>query len=87
MIDLLENNWEIISKDDEEHLQKRYDFDSFKSAIDFITKVALISEQQNHHPEIWNSYNVVQLSLTTKDHQNRITEKDELLARSIDELV
>lgn len=86
MIDLLENNWEIVSKVNEELLIKRFEFESFKTAIDFISRLALISEQQNHHPEIWNNHNVVQITLTTKDSGNRVTEKDELLARAIDKL-
>ncbi|WP_261835530.1 4a-hydroxytetrahydrobiopterin dehydratase [Vibrio ishigakensis] len=42
-------------------------FNSFIEAFGFLTQVALCSEKLNHHPEIYNSYAKVDLSLTTHE--------------------
>lgn len=51
-----------------------------------MSKVALLAEKQNHHPEWKNVYNTVEVWLTTHDEGNTITEKDEALAKAIDSL-
>ncbi|HQV78917.1 MAG TPA: 4a-hydroxytetrahydrobiopterin dehydratase [Chitinophagales bacterium] len=73
-----------ITKDNK--LTKCFVFKDFIEAFSFITQVALLAEKQNHHPEIYNVYNKVILSLQTHDADNSITEKDILLSKSIDEL-
>jgi 4a-hydroxytetrahydrobiopterin dehydratase len=65
-------------------LQKMFVFKDFVEAFSFLTKVAFLAEKQNHHPEIFNVYNRVELYLCTHDADNKITEKDRNLARSID---
>lgn len=65
-------------------LQKMFVFKDFVEAFSFLTKVAFLAEKQNHHPEIFNVYNRVELYLCTHDAGNKITEKDRNLARSID---
>jgi len=67
-------------------LQKNYKFDSFNQAIDFINKIAKLAEQENHHPDIFNSYNQVTISLFTHD-QNQITELDKEMSKKIDDLI
>ncbi len=52
-----------------------------------MTRVALIVEKMNHHPEWSNVYNKVTITLTTHDKGNTITDKDRELANKIDELV
>ena len=44
-------------------LTREFNFKDFKEAISFINKVADISEKYNHHPEIYNAYNTVKISL------------------------
>ena len=68
-------------------LVNQYKFKDFKEAMVFINEVAKICEEVNHHPEIYNCYNLVKLSLCTHDANDNITEKDRQLARLIDEIV
>jgi 4a-hydroxytetrahydrobiopterin dehydratase len=60
---------------------------NFSEALSFLVKVGIEAEKLNHHPEIHNIYNKVTLKLTTHDAGNRVTEKDIVLARSIENLV
>jgi 4a-hydroxytetrahydrobiopterin dehydratase len=66
-------------------IQKKFQFKDFSEALSFLVKVGIKAEKQSHHPEIWNVYNKVTLSLNTHD-ANGITDKDFKLAASIDEL-
>jgi 4a-hydroxytetrahydrobiopterin dehydratase len=68
-------------------LKKSFKFKDFKQAFGFMTKVALVAEQQNHHPFWMNVYNVVTIELSTHDAGNRVTDKDHKLANTIDQLV
>ncbi|MDY6768950.1 MAG: 4a-hydroxytetrahydrobiopterin dehydratase [Candidatus Nanohaloarchaea archaeon] len=57
-------------------LSKRFEFDGFGDAIEFVNDVAEIAEELNHHPDIVvQNYNQVVLSITTHD-AGGITEKD-----------
>jgi 4a-hydroxytetrahydrobiopterin dehydratase len=67
-------------------IQRAYTFDSFTDAIAFVNDVARLAESQNHHPDIIINYRKVTLTLTTHD-TGGITEKDFLLAVSINELL
>jgi 4a-hydroxytetrahydrobiopterin dehydratase len=67
-------------------LVREYVFADFKQAFAFMTQVAMLAEQQGHHPKIENVYNRLRLELTTHDSGNTITEKDKKLAQAIDEL-
>ena len=60
---------------------------NFSEAISFLVKVGIEAEKLNHHPEIHNIYNKVTLKLTTHDAGNRVTQKDIVLARAIENLV
>ncbi|MBX7226446.1 MAG: 4a-hydroxytetrahydrobiopterin dehydratase [Chitinophagales bacterium] len=75
--------WEEIDN----KLCKSFIFNDFSEALGFICRVGLLAEQQNHHPEIWNIYNRVNISLQTHDAGNIVTEKDHHLASSIDQLL
>ncbi len=70
-------------KDD--YLYKKFEFKDFSEAFEFITHVAGLAEQQNHHPRILSDYGVVEIWLTTHSEKS-VTEKDEKLAASIDKL-
>jgi len=67
-------------------LKRKFEFKNFIEAFAFMTKVALISEKRNHHPNWTNVYNVVTICLNTHDAGNIITEKDRKLALEIDQL-
>ena len=58
-------------------------FESFSDAIDFINRIADHAEDADHHPEIFNVYNRVDLRLSTHD-VGGLTEKDFDLAADID---
>ena len=58
--------------------------DDFVKAFGFMTKVALLAERANHHPEWSNVYDRVQARLTTHDAGNLVTAKDVELARILE---
>lgn len=68
-------------------LYKQFNFHDFKEAFAFMTRVAAAAEEQNHHPRWENDWSVVQIWLQTNDEQGAITDKDRLLAKTIDNLV
>ncbi len=68
-------------------LQKTFKFKTFVDAFSFMTRVAFAAEKMNHHPTWTNTYNTVNISLSTHDADNTVTVKDRLLATIIDKLV
>lgn len=73
-------------KEENNRLQKTFLFKDFVEAFGFMTKVALIAEKMNHHPNWYNVYNRVEISLSTHDAGNVVTQKDRDLAQAIDAL-
>lgn len=71
----------------ENTLKKQYTFSNFQEAFAFMTRVAFLAEQQNHHPNWSNVYNQVSIELTTHDAGNTVTQKDRDLAKAIDEIL
>jgi 4a-hydroxytetrahydrobiopterin dehydratase len=67
-------------------LYKKFTFSNFIDAFSFMTKVAIIAEKMNHHPNWSNVYNTVEVSLNTHDAGDIVTEKDYELAKAIDGL-
>ncbi len=68
-------------------LHRNYKFKDFSEAFAFMTRVALLAEQHQHHPNWSNTYNEVDIYLTTHDAGNTVTEKDRKLAEAIDGLL
>lgn len=68
-------------------LTRSFTFDNFIEAFAFMTKVALIAEKMEHHPLWTNVYNKVEISLSTHDAGDKITEKDRKLAAEIDKMM
>lgn len=66
-------------------LENNYELKDFKEALAFINQIGHLAEAANHHPELFNVFNKVNLRLHTHD-ANGITEKDFDLARKISEL-
>ena len=75
------NNWEIKNN----KLFRSYTLDSFLDAIEFINKISLIAEKMDHHPNIFNVYSTVEIELFTHS-ENKITDKDYLLANEIEKI-
>jgi len=67
----------------ENSLYREFRFNNFNEAFGFMTRVALEAEKMDHHPDLKNSYNKVEIYLFTHD-QKEITEKDFQLAKAID---
>lgn len=76
-------NW--IEENDK--LTRSFEFNDFVEAFGFLTKVAIVAEKAQHHPEIQNVYNKVTISLSTHDEGDVVTEKDRQLAAAIDKLL
>jgi len=67
-------------------LQRRFSFGDFSEAWGFMARVALLAEQQNHHPEWSNVWNQVDITLTTHD-AGGLSARDVRLAQAIDALL
>ena len=67
-------------------LAKTYTFADFREALAFIVRLGFEAEQRDHHPNLTNVYNRVELALTTHDAGNRVTQKDVDLAQAIETL-
>jgi 4a-hydroxytetrahydrobiopterin dehydratase len=68
-------------------LYKRFNFINFTEAFEFMTKVAAIAEEQQHHPRWENEWSVVDIWLITHEHESTVTDKDYQLAEAIDGIV
>lgn len=67
-------------------LYKKFECKNFVHAFSFMTAVAIAAEKMNHHPTWTNTYNIVEIWLSTHDEGNVVTAKDEQLAAIIDAL-
>lgn len=68
-------------------LYRKFQFSDFSEAFAFMTRVAMLAEQQQHHPRWSNVWNTVEIWLNTHDAGNVVTEKDHALAKAIDGLL
>lgn len=68
-------------------LTQTFTFKDFNEAFSFMTRVALLAEKMNHHPEWKNIYNTVEIKLYSHDAGNTVTERDRKLAAKIEELI
>jgi 4a-hydroxytetrahydrobiopterin dehydratase len=67
-------------------IEREFRFGDFSAAFGFMTRVALLAEKADHHPEWFNVYNRVRIVLTTHD-AGGLSERDIELAQEIDRLV
>lgn len=74
-------------KEEKNKLNRTFKFKDFSEAFAFMTRVAILAEVHEHHPDWSNTWNKVEINLTTHDAGNKITEKDRNLAAAIDKLV
>ncbi len=77
----LNSDWKLVDN----KIQREFIFKDFLSAFNFIKELADLAEILNHHPDIFNSYNKVIISLTTHD-LGGVSKKDFKLAMEIDNL-
>jgi len=71
-------------KEEDDKLKRTFVFENFKIAFAFMTKVAAVANELDHHPWWSNAYNKVSFELNTHDAGNKVTEKDRELADQID---
>ncbi|MCK7558240.1 4a-hydroxytetrahydrobiopterin dehydratase [Chitinophaga sedimenti] len=71
----------------DKQLYRSFQFKDFKEAFGFMTKVALIAEKMDHHPNWTNVYNKVEIFLCTHEAGDTVTDKDHQLAKAIDGLL
>lgn len=74
-------------KEENNCLKKTVQFKNFQEAFAFMTRVAFLAEKMNHHPDWRNVYNRVEISLSTHDAGDIVTEKDHKLAEAIDKIL
>ena len=66
-------------------IERKLVFADFNAAFGFMTRVALLADKVDHHPEWFNVYNRVEIVLTTHD-AGGVTRRDLDMARFIDEI-
>ena len=74
-------------KEENNKLTRTFEFANFVEAFGFMSKVALVAEKMDHHPNWSNVYNSVVIELTTHSEGNTVTDKDRKLAQAIDQLL
>ncbi len=77
------DNWQRL--EDRDAIQKSFKFKNFNEAFAFMTRVAMMAEKMDHHPEWSNVYNRVEITLTTHEVDG-LSERDARLARFIDKI-
>ena len=77
-----ENNWNLIENN--KKAKKIFKFKTFSQAFAWMTEVAFYAEKLDHHPDWTNVYNTISVLLSTHD-KNKLTEKDILLAKFMDQ--
>ncbi|AUX69269.1 4a-hydroxytetrahydrobiopterin dehydratase [Porphyrobacter sp. HT-58-2] len=79
--------WELAREG--KAITRTFQFGDFSEAWGFMSRVALLAEAQDHHPEWFNVYAKVEVTLTTHDAGDAggLSSRDATLARSIDEIV
>jgi 4a-hydroxytetrahydrobiopterin dehydratase len=66
-------------------ITRQFEFSDFNEAFGFMVRAALIAEKLDHHPEWFNVYNKVEVTLATHD-AGGVTERDIKLAQAMDRL-
>ncbi len=77
-------DWSL--RDDGLAIMRRFKFADFSEAFAFMTRVALLAEKVNHHPEWANVWNRVDITLTTHD-ANGLSKRDVDMAQAIGEML
>ena len=67
----------------DDFITKVFKFENFAAAFGFMTRIAIIADKMDHHPEWFNVYNRVDVTLTTHD-AGGVTDKDVKLAEAME---
>lgn len=74
-------------KEQDNKLKQTFKFKDFSEAFAFMTRVAMLAEKHNHHPDWSNVWDTVHITLSTHDAGDIVTEKDKKLSLAIDKLL
>jgi 4a-hydroxytetrahydrobiopterin dehydratase len=66
-------------------IAKTFTFKNFSEAFGFMTRAALVAEKLDHHPEWFNVYKTVDVTLSTHEAEG-VTERDVKLAEAMDKI-
>ena len=77
------NGWSDVKGRDA--ISKKFTFEDFNAAFGFMARAALIAEKLDHHPEWFNVYNKVDVTLATHDAVG-VTERDIQLAEAMEQI-
>lgn len=80
---LKKSGWTEVEKRDA--IYKEFRFKDFNQAFGFMSRVALLAEKMDHHPEWFNVYNKVQVTLSTHEC-NGLSQRDVKLATFMDKI-
>lgn len=80
---ILSSGWTLVK--DRDAIYKEYLFGNFNEAFGFMTRVALLADKMDHHPEWFNVYNKVQVTLSTHDCGG-LSARDVKLAKFMNEI-
>ena len=80
------NNWNLKSNERIKfYLKKSFKFKNFTESHEFVNKVGLIAEQENHHPDIYFGWGYVEIEISTHVIKG-LVESDFILAAKIDQI-
>lgn len=79
--------WTLAGDGESSKLVREFVFRDFVEAFGFMTRVALLAEKKDHHPNWSNVYQRVLIELTTHDAGNQVTDRDRALASEINGLL
>ena len=74
-------------QEEDNKLTRKFEFKNFSEAFAFMTRVAMEAEKMDHHPTWTNTWNKLDIFLSTHSAGNKVTEKDHQLAKAIDALI
>ena len=78
----LGDGWQVL---DEKKLEKQFKFQDFKQALAFVNRVGEVAEKQNHHPDIYFTWGLARIQISTHSIGG-LSESDFILAAKISEL-
>ncbi len=79
----LGGGWQVVGG---HHLEKKFQFDDFRKALDFTVRVGEMAEEQGHHPDIFLTWGLVKVTIWTHKIDG-LTESDFVFAAKSDHLV
>jgi 4a-hydroxytetrahydrobiopterin dehydratase len=83
MAEQLDNDWSVVEG---HHLEKDFEFEDFRQALDFVNKIGELAEDIGHHPDIYLTYGEVGVTIWTHKIDG-LAEADFIFAAKVDSLL